>query len=168
MRCLPASFQNPGAVRARGLLGLGVDPAALGQHAARALTAQDATRDRSVGLGGEGIAVRRRILVTMLVAALAVLLVPQGASAGKPGHTCPPAFDLGGLTIEQVLQLPNVQAGLAAGVYDETSVREFQEATDRNDDGVLCFQSFPTNANPASLLQYYYNVVDNNASVPSG
>ncbi len=111
---------------------------------------------------------RGRILTTLAVVALLVLAAPQVASAGKPGSVCPPAFDLGGLTVEQVLELPNVQAGLAAGEYTEEFVREFHVVGDRNGDGILCFQSFPTNADPASRLQYYYNVVDNNASTPSG
>jgi hypothetical protein len=111
---------------------------------------------------------RRRILVTMVVAALAVLLVPQSASAVKPRYGCPPSFDLGALTIEQALQLPNAQAAIADGIYTAADVAASWPGWDHNGDGRICFQSFPTNANPASLLQYYYNVVDNNASVPSG
>lgn len=95
-----------------------------------------------------------------------MLLVPQGALAVKPHLGCAPGFDLGGLTVEQALLLPNVQAGLAAGVFTEQDVRDFHIAHDKNGDTILCFQSKPTNANPASLLQYFYNVVDNNASVP--
>jgi ABC-type sugar transport system substrate-binding protein len=112
--------------------------------------------------------VRRRMLAVMVVAAAVLLAVPLSASADKPGNTCPPGFDLGGLTADQALQLPNVQAGIAAGVYDEPFVRAVQDAVDRNSDGVICFKSYPPNANPASQLQYFYNVVDNNASVPSG
>jgi len=121
---------------------------------------EGATRERRTS--------RRMILVVLAVATLMVLVVPQSASAGKPSYNCPPGFDLGGLTADQALQLPNIQAGLAAGVYDEAFVRAFQVATDRNGDGVICFQSFPSNANDASLLQYFYNVVENNASVRTG
>jgi hypothetical protein len=115
--------------------------------------------------------VPRRIFATVALVAMALLLVPQSAYAGKPSHTCPPGFDLGGLTLEQVLQLPKVQAGLAAGVYDEEFVAAVQDTVDANGDGVICFQTIPASGatpNPASNLQYFYNVIDNQASVPSG
>ena len=54
------------------------------------------------------------------------------------------------------------------GIFDDAALRAGFDSIDRNNDGLVCFQSFPTNANPASLLQYFYNTVDNNASVPSG
>lgn len=113
----------------------------------------------------------RRVIV-FLALALAVLALPQVARAGsKPRMACPPGFDLGGLTLEQALQLPNVQAGLAAGIYDEEFVAEVQDAVDANGDGVICFQTIPRSGaspNPASNWQYFYNVVDNGASVSSG
>lgn len=113
----------------------------------------------------------RRIFATVALVAMALLLAPQSAYAGKPSSTCPPAFDLGGLTLEQALQLPNSQAGLAAGFYDEESVAAVFDTVDANDDGVICFQTIPASGatpNPASNWQYLYNVVDNQASVPSG
>jgi hypothetical protein len=112
--------------------------------------------------------VRRGILVTMVVAALAVLLAPQSALAVKPTHTCPSSFDLGALTFEQAIALPNSQASLADGLIDVAGLNAIFESVDANDDGLICFQSFSGNANPASQQQYAYNVVDNNASVPSG
>ncbi|MGH2659703.1 MAG: hypothetical protein ACRDHS_08565 [Actinomycetota bacterium] len=93
------------------------------------------------------------------------------AALGKSIGGCPPGFDLGGLALEQALQLPNVQAGLAAGFYDEEFVAEVQDTVDANDDGVICFQTIPASgatSNPASNWQYFYNVVDNKASVPIG
>lgn len=110
--------------------------------------------------------------IAVLAFALILLAVPQVARAeGKPRIACPPGFDLGGLTFDEALQLPNVQAGLAAGFYDEEFVAEVHEAVDANRDGVICFQTIPASGatpNPASNWQYFYNVVDNNASVPSG
>ena len=53
---------------------------------------------------------------------------------------------------------PTSQTALTAGFHSH----------DRNNDGLVCVKSLPTNANPASLLQYFYNAMDNNASVPSG
>jgi hypothetical protein len=113
----------------------------------------------------------RRAMV-FLALALIVLATPHVARAGgKPSTACPPGFDLGGLTVEQALQLPNAQAGLAAGVYDEEFLAEVQDTVDANGDGVICFQTIPASGatpNPASNWQYFYNVVDNMASVPSG
>jgi hypothetical protein len=82
-------------------------------------------------------------------------------------RTCPPGFDLGGLTLEQGLQLPNIQAALADGVIDVATLTVLFEGFDANDDGLICFQSYPTSSNPVTQQQYAYNVVDNNASVPS-
>jgi hypothetical protein len=110
----------------------------------------------------------RRSIAALAAVGLCVLLVPQGALAVKPRLGCAPGFDLGGLTVEQALILPNTAAGLSAGVYTEQDLRDFFIDTDKNGDTILCFQSFPTNASPASLLQFFYNVVDNNASVPLG
>jgi hypothetical protein len=113
-----------------------------------------------------------RRAMALLAFALIVLATPRVAHAGgKPRIACPPGFDLGGLTLEQALQLPNVQAGLAAGVYDEEFVAEVQDALAANGDGLICFQRIPASGatpNPASNWQFFYNVVDNQASVPSG
>jgi hypothetical protein len=113
--------------------------------------------------------VRRRTLITLALVVLAVLFVPHSAFASKPSHTCPPGFDLGGLAVEQALQLPRIQAGLAAGQYTEEDLAAFYDAEDSNVNGVICWQSIPpVDTNPASGWQYLYNVVEDNASVPSG
>ena len=111
---------------------------------------------------------RRKTILATLAVALMVFALPQAASAVKPSNVCAPGFDLGALTNAESLLLPNVQAGLADGIYDVADVTAGFKAVDRNNDGLICFRSLPTNANPASLLQYFYNTVDNNASVPSG
>jgi hypothetical protein len=113
----------------------------------------------------------RRTLFVFLALALALLVVPQDARAGKPRNVCPPGFDLGGLTFEEALQLPNTQAGLAAGIYDEATLAQAFDSIDANGDDVICFQSIPasgTTPNPASGWQFFNNTVDNNASVPGG
>jgi len=114
----------------------------------------------------------RRYLVCSTVLGLALLAIPLTALAGgKPTIGCPPSFDLGGLTLDQVLELPKVQVGIEAGFYDEESVADAQDAVDANGDGVICFQTVPPSGatpNPASNWQYFYNVVDNKASVPGG
>jgi hypothetical protein len=115
--------------------------------------------------------VRKKTLAILGAVVVGVLLAPQGAFAVKPGSTCPPAFNLGGLTLEQALQLPNVQAGLAAGAYDEAALAAGFASVNANGDAIICFQTIPPSGatpNAASLWQFNYNIVDNNASVPSG
>lgn len=110
-----------------------------------------------------------RLILTL---ALGVVLVGGGyaKAAGKPSNTCPPGFDLGALTLEEALDLPRVQAGLAAGAYDEAFVVETFLSFDANEDGLVCHQDTfgiaGERPNPASQWQYLYNLVDNNASNP--
>jgi len=61
-----------------------------------------------------------------------------------------------------------VQAGVADGIFDVSDLTAGFDSLDQNNDELVCFKSFPINANLVSLLQYLYNTVDNNASVPSG
>jgi hypothetical protein len=113
--------------------------------------------------------VPRRILATVALVAMALWLAPQSAYAGKPSYRCPPGFDLGGLTVEQALQLPRIQAGLVAGVYTAEDLAAFYDSADANGNGIICFQSIPpVETNPASGWPYLYNIVEDNASVPSG
>jgi hypothetical protein len=107
---------------------------------------------------------------TICVCALAVALAPvaAGAGAGKPGYTCPPGFNLGANNLVQYLQLPRTQAAIADGLTTEEEVATGFAAKDRNGDGYLCVQlseGFQKNG-PYSV--YYYNVTDDDASVPSG
>jgi hypothetical protein len=111
---------------------------------------------------------RGKIILATLAVALMVFALPQSASAVKPNNACAPGFDLGAITLEEALLLSNVQAGLADGIFDPAALTAGFDSLDRDNDGLVCFKSFSTNANPASLLQYFYNTVDNNASVPSG
>jgi hypothetical protein len=120
------------------------------------------------GLDFEGERSMRRAVVVMVVTALAVSLAPQSALAAKPSRGCPPSFDLGGLTLELALQLPNIQAALADGVDTIEGLTAAFETLDINGDGIVCFQSYSSNANEMTLQQYAYNAADNNASVPSG
>ena len=54
------------------------------------------------------------------------------------------------------------------GVIDAAGLNAVFESVDANDDELICFKSYSSNANPTSQQQYAYNVVDNNASLPSG
>jgi hypothetical protein len=111
---------------------------------------------------------RGKIILATLAVALMVFALPQGASAAKPSNGCATGFDLGALTFEEALLLPNVQAGLVDGIFDVADLNALFGSVDANDDGLICFQNYSSNANPASQQQYAYNVVDNNASLPSG
>jgi hypothetical protein len=114
------------------------------------------------------IAGRRRLLL-VLVAGSALFGGPQAEAAGKPAHGCPPSFDVGGLTLEEAFELPRIEAGLATEAYEEDFVESTFNKIDHNGDGLVCFQDVfwvtGQRPNPASLWQYLYNLVDNNASV---
>jgi hypothetical protein len=111
---------------------------------------------------------RGKIILATLAVALMVFALPQSASAVKPSNECAPGFDLGALTLGESLLLPNVQAGLVDGIFDVADLDALFRSVDANDDRLICFKSYSSNANPASGQQYGYNVADNNASVPSG
>jgi hypothetical protein len=90
-------------------------------------------------------------------------------AGGRAGYGCPPAFDLGGLTLPETLTLPRIQAGLAAGAYTEADHTAIFNSVDHNDNGVVCFKDVAAlngGAADASGWQYLYNLVDDNASVP--
>jgi hypothetical protein len=114
-----------------------------------------------------GIQVRRTLLlaVTCLLV-LSVMPVSPAVAGGRAGYGCPPAFDLRGLTLPETLDLPRIQAGLAAGVYTMEDHTAVFNSVDHNDNGVICFQDVGALNGGASVWQYFYNVVDDNASVP--
>jgi hypothetical protein len=107
-------------------------------------------------------------VILVLVVGAALLAAPGAEAGGQAGYGCPPAFDLGGLTFEQSLGLPRTQAGLAAGVYDVATLTSIFNTTDRNGNGVVCFQDVGALNGGADSWTYTYNVVDDNASVPTG
>jgi hypothetical protein len=111
--------------------------------------------------------VRRTLLLT--VACLLVLsgvLLSPAVAGGRAGYGCPPAFDLGGLTLQETLALPRIQAGLDAGVYTVEEITAVVDFVDHNDNGVICLQDVGALNGGAATWQYGYNAVDDNASVP--
>jgi hypothetical protein len=106
-------------------------------------------------------------VILLLAVAAALLAAPTAGAGGQAGSGCPPAFGLGGLTLDQSLALPRIQAGLAAGVYDVATLTSVFNATDKNGDGVICFQDVGALNGGAGGFTYAYNIVDNNASVPT-
>jgi hypothetical protein len=113
---------------------------------------------------------RRTGLALTTALALTVLLVPQSALAGKPRSTCAPGFNLGALTVEQALALPGTQRGLADDIFTVADLQGGFDAVDMNDNDLVCFQDVfaiaGENPNAASLLQYFFNITDDNASRP--
>lgn len=99
--------------------------------------------------------------------ALVAALTPLPANAeGKPGYGCPPGFNLGAQSLASYLQLPRTQAAIADGLTTEAEVTAFFGAADRNGDGYLCVQLSEGFQKYGPFSVYYYNLADDNASVP--
>jgi hypothetical protein len=109
---------------------------------------------------------RTLLLTTACLLVLSVAPLSPAMAGGRAGYGCPPAFDLGGLTLPETLALPRIQAGLAAGVYTVEDHTAVFNSVDHNANGVICFQDVGARNGGASIWQYFYNVVDDNASVP--
>ena len=109
------------------------------------------------------------ILTTACLLVLSVAPLSPAVAGGRAGYGCPPAFDLGGLTLPETLTLPRIQAGLAAGAYTVDDHTAVFDSVDHNDNGVVCFKDVAAlndGAADASGWPYLYNLVDDNASVP--
>jgi hypothetical protein len=112
---------------------------------------------------------RTLLVIAACLLALSVAPVSPAAAGGRAGYGCPPAFDLGGLTLAESFALPRIQAGLAAGAYTAEDHIAVFTSLDHNDNGVVCFKDVAAlndGADEASGWQYLYNLVDDNASVP--
>jgi hypothetical protein len=107
----------------------------------------------------------RTIWVCALAGALAQ--VAASAGAGKPGYACP-GFNLGSNNLVEYLQLPRTQAAVADGLATEEDIAAVFAARDRNGDGYVCVQLSEGYQKNGPWSVYYYNVTDDNASVPSG
>ena len=112
---------------------------------------------------------RTLILTTACLLVLSVAPLGPAVAGGQAGSGCPPGFDLGGLTFPETLDLPRIQAGLAAGAYTVEDHTAVFNSVDHNANGVVCFKDVAAlngGAADASGWQYLYNLVDDNASVP--
>jgi len=113
----------------------------------------------------------KHLLATVAIgfsAALAALgaATPAGAG-GQAGFGCSPGFDVGAVTWEQYVNLPRNEAGLAAGKYTEDDLRSKKfDPTDVNGDGVICVKDVAAQVGGGAtpIWQYFYDIVDNNAS----
>ena len=106
----------------------------------------------------------KQTLMLMIVGAVLLVAAPGAAqAAGKPSYGCSPGFNLGALTVDQILALPRSQAAIKAGVVDEAGIRA---GVDKNGTGRVCVQlsnGLATSSRPGG--QYFYNLVDDNSSV---
>ena len=112
-----------------------------------------------------------RIRPAVLVAfGAALLAAPSAGAGGQGGFGCSSGADLGGVTFDQMLLLPRIQAGLEAGVYDVAGNATFFATVDKNGDGVICVHTGPVDANANDHLHwlYYYNFVDDNSAASTG
>jgi hypothetical protein len=100
--------------------------------------------------------------------AAAVALLSAGAAEGaKPSYGCAPGFDLGAYTFSEYLQLPRTQAAIGAGLIDAASILAGLSRFDHNGNEVVCVQlQHGAEVNSRPFGQYFYNVVDDNASKP--
>ena len=83
---------------------------------------------------------RVTIILATLAVALMVFALPQSASAVKPSNGCAPGYDLGAITLEEALLLPNVQAGIADGIFNVAALTAGFDSHDRNNDELVCFE----------------------------
>jgi hypothetical protein len=110
---------------------------------------------------------RTRRVVTAIAgcAVLATAGAAPAAQAAKPSFGCAPGFNLGRLTLDQVIALPRTQAAIAAGVVSEAALRAGFPSIDRNGTGAICVQlsnGLQTSNRPNG--QFFYNFVDDNSS----
>jgi hypothetical protein len=111
-------------------------------------------------------------LIATLAVGFSMALVVLGAAypagaGGKPSFGCPPGF-IGPLTLQQYLGLPRNQAGVSAGAYDVENRTSAFNGTDLNHDGMICAKDVAASVGSGAtpIWQYFYDIVDNNASVP--
>jgi hypothetical protein len=108
------------------------------------------------------------LMILLLAVGAALLSAPGAMAAGQAGYGCSPGFGVGAVTLEQYLNLPRNQAGLAAGAYNESTLVSKFNATDPNGNGVICVKDVAALNGNAGPWQYFYDIVDDNASVPAG
>jgi hypothetical protein len=110
----------------------------------------------------------RATVLAGIVLALAGLSATPAAGEGRPDTACGAGFNEGPLTLEQRLQLPLVQAGLAAGVYTVEELEALTAFIDKNENGLVCVQLIEVRAERAAEQSgwgFFANVVDDNAAV---
>lgn len=109
----------------------------------------------------------KRITSAMCLAGVLLVAAPGMAQAAtKPANTCPAGFNLGPVTVAQALKLPRSLAGIEAGVVTEERIVAGVNSVDKNGNGRVCVQlsrGLVISQRPNG--QFFYNIVDDNASV---
>ena len=111
---------------------------------------------------------RAQCLATVLAGFSLALTATPAAGQGRPDTACGDGFNEGALTLEQRLELPLVQAGLAAGVYTVESLEVITAFVDKNENGLICVQVIEVRKERAAAPSgwpYFANLVDDNAAV---
>jgi hypothetical protein len=103
---------------------------------------------------------RRTLLLGCGTVLLMGLLTGPANAASAPG-SCPTGFN-GPATFTQVRDLPQIQAALAIGLYDETHARAVFDGGNHNGDSLMCWKSTGNGDQLRSM--YAVNLVDNNAA----
>jgi hypothetical protein len=109
----------------------------------------------------------RRFAVVAAGCAVGAIIAPLGTSAGKPTYGCPPGMNLGSRTFQQFVVLPRTQAAINDGLVTEADTLAALAGVDKNGNGSICVQlspGFEVSSRPFG--SYFYNVSDDNASVP--
>lgn len=111
---------------------------------------------------------RTRLAVASVSCLLAAVVGPLGAAeGGKPSYGCPPAFNLGSMTLAEFVALPRSQAAIDAGLVSPEELLAGLSPIDKNANGLVCVQlSHGLEVSSSPAAPYSYNVVDDNASVP--
>lgn len=108
---------------------------------------------------------RTRNLRIALLTVLLLTALPAGAAfADKPIRGCSPGFDLGALTVDEILELPRTRAGIEAELYTAADVRALFEKFDKNNSDKICIKDVGALNNSANGWAYFYNAVDDVAA----
>jgi hypothetical protein len=106
--------------------------------------------------------------IGLLFTAAVLALAPAGTAAdGKPRYGCPPGFNLEAFTFAEYLELPRTVAAINGGFVTEQDVLAALSRIDKNGNEVVCVQLSRGKIegnNPFG--EFFYNVVDDNASKP--
>jgi hypothetical protein len=108
-----------------------------------------------------------RVGVVVIGCALAMAFAPSIATGAKPSYGCAPGFELGAYSFVDYLLLPRTEAAINDDLVTEAQILAALAVIDHNGDRVICVQlRHGDEVNSRPFGRYFYNVVDNNASVP--
>jgi hypothetical protein len=111
--------------------------------------------------------VKRLLLAATCTLLLVVGLSPAASAGGQAGFNCSPGFDIGAVTFEDGIELPRIQAGLAAGVYTIEDLATTFQGIDHNGNGLICLKDVGALNGGVAFWAFFYGAVDDNAAVAS-